>query len=233
MSSSAPSANASSAATGTAAPPSGAGAKPGVDEQALVYHVSLLVLALIAVLFIVRVPRICARLLRWSEWSQGHFLRNVSFNGSPRIVNLSQDHGPSSGGGSSAESHTYYQHGTHIQRLDEKGGPMVVKYPTRVPTCPAFLRGFSSELSMRLLPGFSLAQVICGLLYLAAWIYPTFYKSNPFSDPVRTGWVGIAQLPFIFAFAGKNNAIGPFLGMGYEKACVSRLINLHLNFVSS
>ena len=217
MSSPSPSANPSTSTA--AASPAGADDAPGVDQEALVYLASLLVLALITALFIVRIPRIFARLSRWSEWSQGHFLRNVSFNGSPRIVHDRRPSGGSPGDDSSDESHTYFQDGTHIQRLDEKGGPAAMEYPTHTPSCPAFLRGFSSKLSTRLFPGYSLAQVICALVYLACWIYPTLYKSNPFSDPERTGWVGIAQVPFIFAFAGKNNALGPFLGMGYEKVC--------------
>ncbi|KAF9055495.1 hypothetical protein BDZ89DRAFT_1125231 [Hymenopellis radicata] len=206
----------SSATAGGAAPAAGGGAPPGVDEETLIYHICILVLGLIALLFLLRIPRIVARLARREAWSQGHFLRNVAFHGSPRIVHLTHDKVPSSGM-SSDESHTYYQHATHIQRLDEKGGQMVLNYPPHVSTCPSFLRGLSSELSTRILPGYSLSQVICGLVYLGCWIYPTLYKSNPFSDPERTGWVAIGQLPFVFAFASKNNALGPFLGLGYEK----------------
>lgn len=206
-----------SSAPGGSSVNSAAASGPGVDEAALVYHISLFVIALIALLSIVRLPRLAFRLFRWSEISQGHLLRRVSFSGSPRVLHLTHDRGQSEAEQASNESHTYYQHATHIERLDEKGGHMVMNAPSHIPSCPASMRGFASELSTRIIPGYSLAQAICGLVYLAAWIYPTFYKSNPFSNPIRTGWVGIAQLPFIFAFAGKNNALGPFLGMGYEK----------------
>ncbi|KAF8880563.1 hypothetical protein BD779DRAFT_1788575 [Infundibulicybe gibba] len=42
-------------------------------------------------------------------------------------------------------------------------------------------------------------------------------RCAPFTDPVRAGWVAIAQVPFVFAFAAKNSVPGAFLGVGYEK----------------
>ncbi len=208
------------ATAGGAAPAAGGAGQgpPGVDQETLIYHICILVLGLIALLFLLRIPRIVARLTRRAAWSQGHFLRNVAFNGSPRIVHLTHDKSPANGM-SSDDSHTYYQHATHIQRTDEKGGQMVMNYPSHVSTCPSFLREFSSELSTRIFPGYSLSQVICGLVYTGCWVYPTLYKSNPFSEPERMGWVAIGQLPFVFAFAAKNNVLGPFLGLGYEKVC--------------
>ncbi len=202
---------------------------PEIDQEAFVYHVSLLVLAFIALLFVLRIPRAFNRLLHWSEFSQGHILRHVSFNvRSPRIVHVyvSKDRATAKEAASSNDSHT---HSTHVQRIDEKGSLMVMKYPTHIASCPSFLRGLASELSTRLAPGYSLAQGICALVYLACWIYPTLYKSNPFSDPGRAGWVGIAQLPFVFAFGTKNNVLGPFLGMGYEKVFDSILSTTSLN----
>ncbi|KAK0235195.1 ferric reductase like transmembrane component-domain-containing protein [Armillaria nabsnona] len=206
------------ASGGAAQAAAAATAGPGVDEENLTYHIEIFVLAIIALLFVCRIPRIIARFSRWSEWTQGHFLRNVSFmTRSPRIIHLTHDETSKETNGSSADSHTLYTHATSVKRIDGKGGPAVMNYPPHVGACPAIFRGLSTELSTRILPGYSVSQVICGLVYLSVFIYPTLYKSNPFSDPVRTGWVAIAQLPFIFAFTSKNNVLGPFLGLGYEK----------------
>ncbi|KAK0199831.1 ferric reductase like transmembrane component-domain-containing protein [Desarmillaria ectypa] len=209
---------ATSAAASGGGAPAGAAEGPEVDEENLTYHIEIFVLALIALLFVCRIPRILARFSRWSEWTRGHFLRNVSFmTRSPRIIHLTHDQISKETAGSSTDSHTLYTHATSVKRIDGKGRPAVMDYPPHVASCPAIFRGLASELSTRILPGYSVSQVICGLIYLSVFIYPTLYKSNPFSNPVRTGWVGIAQLPFIFAFTSKNNVLGPFLGMGYEK----------------
>jgi len=48
-------------------------------------------------------------------------------------------------------------------------------------------------------------------------LYAGLYKSSPFSDPVRAGWVSVAQIPFVIALATKNNILGYLLGFTYEK----------------
>ncbi|KIY69433.1 hypothetical protein CYLTODRAFT_488935 [Cylindrobasidium torrendii FP15055 ss-10] len=195
-----------------------AGQQTGVNMNLLIYGISILVLGLIALLFLCRLPRLIAR-LRWSEISKGHFLRNTAYiPRAPRIVHMKRANTVTRRDGTSTDDdHTYVGHHTVAKRVDEKGAEMTMNYPPHVSACPSIFRSVQSELTHRIFPGFSLGQVVSVMLYTAAWIYPTFYKSNPLIDLPRTGWVGIAQLPFIFAFAAKNNALGPFLGMGYEK----------------
>ncbi|KAF9266856.1 hypothetical protein L218DRAFT_857455 [Marasmius fiardii PR-910] len=53
--------------------------------------------------------------------------------------------------------------------------------------------------------------------YLSALIYPSVYKTNVFTDPVRFGWISVGQLPFLFLFSTKNNLLGLLMGIGYEK----------------
>ncbi|KAJ3997205.1 hypothetical protein F5050DRAFT_1459985 [Lentinula boryana] len=65
-------------------------------------------------------------------------------------------------------------------------------------------------------------------------IYPAFYKTNPFSDPVRYAWIGVSQLPFVFALSSKNNVLGYFLGSGYDKVhilhrVIGRVVVLAVN----
>jgi hypothetical protein len=73
------------------------------------------------------------------------------------------------------------------------------------------------------------SRILCGAGYhpgrlrLRFTIRSTFYKSNVFTDPVRTGFVAMAQIPFVFAFSMKNNFLGMLVGLGYEKVFTSSL----------
>lgn len=197
-------------------PPPSTSEGPKVNDELLVYHISLLIISFVAVLFVCRLPRAIIRFFRWSEISKGHLLSYATAHRRPRIAHVT--HEPPSVSSPtetiSDESHRSY---SYVQRVDEKGAAMIMDYPPHLASCPSIFRGVASELIYRIAPGYSVAQVICALIYMAAWVYPMFYKSNPLSDYARAGWIGVAQLPFIFAFASKNNALGPFLGIGYEK----------------
>jgi hypothetical protein len=74
-----------------------------------------------------------------------------------------------------------------------------------------------TPLRARILPGFSLAQILVLATYFYSLIYATFYRSNVFLDPARTGWIAVSQLPFVFALAQKNNVLGSIVGHGYER----------------
>jgi predicted ferric reductase len=66
-------------------------------------------------------------------------------------------------------------------------------------------------------------RVIIILSYFTIVIVMCFYKLNPkdsamFEDiGYRTGFIAIAQIPLLFLLAGKNNIIGFFTGIGYER----------------
>ena len=66
-----------------------------------------------------------------------------------------------------------------------------------------------------------MAQSLLFFIYLICLVYASFYKSNIFTDGTRTGWVAIAQLPFLFSLAQKNNVLGLIIGCGYEKVIIS------------
>jgi ferric-chelate reductase len=223
------------------------------DAASLVYHVDLFILALIILLILIRAPRLLARLGRPSNWfNRGHFLRHTNV---PRPV-----HRPTRGGHhedlplpavgasgkvemASADSHTLQ---THEYLYNKEGGSRrgragrlprgpEPQFPVHLSACPPFLRGLAKPLGWRVSPGFSLAQLlVCGV-WFAITLYATLYKSTgTFTDPVRAGWVAVAQVPFVFAFASKNNVISGLLGLGYEKLnfmhrFVARLVVLAAN----
>ncbi|KAF8664113.1 hypothetical protein AX16_000803 [Volvariella volvacea WC 439] len=210
---------------------------PGyVNGAVIVYHTNLLLLAIFAFWAILRLPLILARLRTPSEWLSGNFLyhtiprrphvvvrrsttlkkkgkassRSLSPLGSVSMKDIASD-----------DSHTLVSHGTlaasNMKRVNEKGAPVQVRYPHHVAECPRRLRRWLKFLWWRVDQGVSVAQMIVMLLYFCILVYPSFYKSSPFTDPERTGWVALSQMPIIFAFAAKNGIPGTIWGYGYEK----------------
>lgn len=140
----------------------------------------------------------------------------------------------------SADSHTLLTHEylygnngrTAAGRLPRGPEP---QYPVHLASCPRPLRGLARPFGWRVSPGFSPAQfLVCGLWFVIT-LYATLYKSTgTFTDPTRAAWVGVSQLPFVFAFGTKNNVISGLLGLGYEKLnfmhrFVARLVVLAIN----
>lgn len=54
-------------------------------------------------------------------------------------------------------------------------------------------------------------------LWAATLLYALLYRSDPFTDPVRAGYVALAQLPLVVTLAAKNNVPAWLLGTSYEK----------------
>ncbi|KAJ7182698.1 hypothetical protein C8R43DRAFT_1054634 [Mycena crocata] len=183
----------------------------------LVYHTVLVLLALVALVFVLRIPRAFARLWRVSEWTRGHLLgyepftgpsSRISFGG-PGITTLEY----SKDSGSSEDSHTTYEPKRTARVRDT-----VAAYPPHLEPTPSFLRPVVSLLRSRIAPGVSATQAVICAAYLSIVLYPATYRSTgPFVDYNRFGDIAASQIPFAFAFASKNNVLGMFLGMGYEK----------------
>lgn len=74
---------------------------------------------------------------------------------------------------------------------------------------------------MPVLAGYSKLQVLLVLGYFCIWFYTISCVSNPFTDPKRSGWIAIFQLPFLFMFSAKNNILGWLVGFGYQNVRVT------------
>lgn len=190
--------------------------------ERFVFHVNIFILALFALLVIPRIPRMLACLWSISEWCHGHILLDRPY----RRTAISRPYQNSSrhldpGVVSTDDSHTLFSHSNQPQRIDDKGQPLIIAYPPHVASSTRFLRPLVTLLKRRVSPGFSAGQLIVLLLYFAALVYASFYKSNPFSDPLRAGWVATGQFPFVFAFVAKNNILGMFLGLSYAEVIFS------------
>ncbi|OAX40394.1 hypothetical protein K503DRAFT_687604 [Rhizopogon vinicolor AM-OR11-026] len=115
----------------------------------------------------------------------------------------------------SDESHTLHSD-THLIRhpaAKQEGWslpPHVRAWSSRVPT-------FGSILRYRLETGFSVGQALVLLVYFSVLVYAGLLKSNPFADPLRTGFVAMSQIPIVYLLATKNNLLGMLIGVGYEK----------------
>lgn len=177
----------------------------------LVYHIDLFLIALFAAVVLLRIARPAARLWKISEWTNGHILFHTTLRRSAtRRVEFNSE-----AGSKHRDLATDDSHWSSAQRVSEKG--TTPSYPPHVSSCPRFLRGFLQVLHARFNPGVSVLQVIVVVIYLATLLYPALFQTNPFTDPVRYGWIGVSQLPFVFALASKNNVLGLLLGVGYEK----------------
>ncbi|KAF8347439.1 hypothetical protein F5887DRAFT_31662 [Amanita rubescens] len=69
---------------------------------------------------------------------------------------------------------------------------------------------------MPIFAGYSKLQVLLVLGYFSIWLYTFSCVANPFTDPKRSGWIVIFQLPFLFMFSAKNNILGWLVGFGYQ-----------------
>lgn len=193
-----------------------------VNDATFVYHVDLFLVALLACVVVSRLPQAIA-LFSSSDWYNGHFLRHVPYRRSTTIVQGFKNAYPpplkgqwSEDSHSSASSHTSGS-SSKMKRLDRHGAQIVPIYPTHIASCMRFVRPLVAPLRARIVPGYSVAQFLIMTIYFWVLIYASFYKSNLFLAADRTGWVAIAQLPFIFALSQKNNLLGWLMGLGYEK----------------
>jgi ferric-chelate reductase len=195
-----------------------------IDEE-LVYHADILIFGLILVAAVTNIPRAYTRFSRRSEWSQGHRLyaavtrktMNPVINLNPPIsypIDSTKDFDLNTGPSLTACETLPYRGNMRLQD-SEKELPRQPTPPQRV--FP--LSALTSVSRYRVHDNYSIGQVLLMLVYTGIIFYVSFYKSNPFTDPHRAGWVITSQVPFVYALATKNNIIGMMVGVGYEKVC--------------
>lgn len=73
-------------------------------------------------------------------------------------------------------------------------------------------------------PGLSIGKAIIISTYFGIIMYAGLHKSNPFTDPVRAGFVAVSQLPVVIMLATKNNILGMLISVGYEQVSRSSLV---------
>lgn len=218
----------SAVSNSTNSTPSTANSTTTVDSAALVYHVNLFIISLIAFVVLVRARRGIARLYSVSEWTSGIFLRHISTR---RLPNIQRNASVTTASSSfkdfaTDDSHSLY---TPTERRSKRSIP--TDYPPHVPSCPRFFRPLFLPFTFRVTDGINLSQLVVQVIWLAILLFAALYSSpGPFTDPLRFGWVGVSQLPFVFVFSAKNNIITMLTGFGYEK--VHHSIHIDLDVAS-
>lgn len=97
--------------------------------------------------------------------------------------------------------------------------------PAHMPSLSARIPFATSVLRYTVRPGMDVGKALVLVCYFAILLYGTFYKSDVFSNPIRTGFLAVSQIPVVVVLGTKNNFIGMLLGMGYERVRVSSISN--------
>jgi hypothetical protein len=96
--------------------------------------------------------------------------------------------------------------------------------PTRVPRWGTLVHPtIVYALNFRVAPGFSFGKLLVLLAYATVIGYASLLRSNPLTDPVRTGYVAMSQIPIAVALAGKTNWLSWASGVSYQKVPLSSL----------
>ena len=204
-----------------------------LGAERLVFHVSVFILAIITFFTLIRLPLALARFWHAAEWTSGHFLWRTSDR--PPIVTKRLQRNDTSTSVSSraglihekqkadATDNSHTLHSLHQAgiKLDRSYRQNPADYPPHISAIPRFLNPVAALLRKRIAPGRSIAQVSVLIIYFSVLVYGGLYKSSPFTDPIRSGWLAVSQIPFVIAFASKNNILGMLLGFTYEKVISS------------
>ena len=180
--------------------------RPPVPNSILVYHLHVFILTIILIFSLFNVPRAWVYIVNnRSDVFQGYLLRSTT--------QFKMHQSPSGTTPQSKEKAKglpkYY-----IPTLESDATP---KQPWHFPMHFSLRNPAASFLRYRILGSYTVVQVFLMAGYTAAVFYTAFYKSNPFSNSRRVGWVVASQIPFVYALATKNNIIGLLVGVGYEK----------------
>lgn len=215
-----PAAGAAAGNTSTHAGP--ATQAPKFDTVTFVLHIDYFIFAVFVFFALFTIPRLVLRYSRKSEWALGHVLRAVPFTGAADRWMRNAPETAATGDSSfykvtesgSSDSHTLYSHTNLVQNREKLRQAAL---PSNSTSFSSFFHPLTAALGHPITPGYSIGKIVIMLGYFLVILYASIYKSNPFSDPKRTGFVAMSQLPIVFALGTKNNIFGVMLSLGYEK----------------
>ena len=175
-----------------------------VDDSTLVCDLDIFILTVILAFSLFNIPRALVYIANnRSEVFHGYFLRSATqfrtYRSPSGMALQSQEKGR-------------LEYSTPTL---ESAAPL--KQPWHFPMCFSLRHPAASFMQYRVLENYTIVQVVLMVGYTAAVFYAAFDGSNPFSNPDHLGWVIASQIPFVYAFATKNNVIGLLVGVGYEK----------------
>ena len=202
-------------------------------DEVIVYWLDIALLCVLAIFFLAALPRIFARILQPRTWITGHVLSRG------RTINISAPRRANSRGRPSRsayvtdpgvemdhvteQSHTLVAHSQNgliakqsTFEIDHDKSP-----PLHVPTLFTLFYPLSSPLALSFTRTATVAKLILLLLFIAAVVTVIFVLGgDPLESSIRLGWIATALIPFTVELGTKNNMIGTFVGMGYERVCL-------------
>ncbi|KAL5532319.1 hypothetical protein ACEPAF_5889 [Sanghuangporus sanghuang] len=199
------------------------GESTGIDtNELIVFWLDIALLCAVAFFFLAALPRAIARFSRRSEWGRGLLVYGGTKSGrqpAPLTVNpserLRRQHTDATQWDYTTEqSHTFV--GT--QEKGWKGETKIVRNASPPPHVPAWSSILFPVSAIFVAFGKSVGKFTMALLFIVAVIVLQFVlDGNPLTKSVRLGWIATGLIPVTIAFATKNNLIGMFVGMGYER----------------
>lgn len=192
-----------------------------LNDDRFAFHTVVFILACFAFFAVLSWPRLLTRFSRGAEWTRGHLIyhstkpqrRLPAFKRRPTISRPLEARYEKGRAPNSEDDHTNFSHIALVRRE----GSTKLSLPPHCRSWSGIFQKSTAFLGIRIDEGLSLGRCIVLLCYLAVILFLSLYKSNPFNDYVRTGFVSTAQIPLVYALATKNNVIGRFLSIGYEK----------------
>ncbi|TFK47318.1 hypothetical protein OE88DRAFT_1738613 [Heliocybe sulcata] len=196
---------------------------PTVNPFQLVLYADVVLLCGVAVFALFTIPRFLARFSKGLEWGQGIFFQSADVappRRSPkRRPTLNQQSSFQLG---SEDSHTAHSHSHLVRRVSEKAnGRVRYSFPPHVRSWSTLALPLARILNTSVSREFSLGQGILMLSYFGVLLFVALYQSSLFTDPVRTGFVAMSQIPVVVALATKFNVIGMVTDVAYQ----------HLNYL--
>lgn len=195
-----------------------------VDDTRLVLDMTFFILAFFAFFAVLGWPRLFTRFSRFSEWTHGHFVyhstkpqrRPPAPNPRPTISRpLEARYEEGRKAPSSDDDHTPVSHAGLARR--ELARDNRHSLPPHCRSWSGIFQRLSAALNTQLDGDLSIGRCIILTCYFSILLYASLYRSNPFQDYLRTGYVSTAQIPIIYALGTKNNLLGRCLSKGYEK----------------
>ncbi|KAI6129320.1 ferric reductase like transmembrane component-domain-containing protein [Pisolithus croceorrhizus] len=211
---------------------------PDLDKT-LANHLDIAIAIIIAIFALLNAPRAIARFANHSERFRGHALRYVSLRHRPPIstnadsiqlhsgpekfaINFNTD---DSSEGCSTTLKALPALPLQAIRNTARNSAFGGQQPVHMPMLSSLVHPVTGILSCHIHAEYTAGHILLMAAYAAMVFYCGFYRSNPFSQPTRVGWVVASQIPFVYIFASKNNILGALVGVGYEKLnCLHRFI---------
>lgn len=189
-----------------------------LDDARFALNVTIFILVCFALFAVSSLPCLFTRFSRASEWAHGHLIYHST---KPRRQPSTVKRRPTVSGPPESRREkrkASSSDDSHIGRARREDTHNIeFSLPPHCRSWSASYQRSAAVLGIQLFEGCSLGRCLVLLCYSAVIIFASLYKSNPFLEYIRTGWVSTAQIPIVFMLATKNSVIGRFLSMGYEK----------------